>query len=157
VELYSLSKGFNMTGWRSAALVGNADVVEAYWRLKTNIDSGMFTAVQYASSEALAGWRDTTWRMRTIYQRRRDRLVPALRRAGLDVPSPKGTIYLWAPVPEGHDSTSLTRLFLEQADVVVSPGTAYGPGGEGFVRFSLSAPDDALEKAVRRIERRVRL
>ena len=157
VELYSLSKGFNMTGWRSAALVGNADVVDAYWKLKTNVDSGMFTTVQCASVEALAGWRDTTWRMRTIYQRRRDRLVPALRRVGLDVPSPKGTIYLWAPVPEGHDSTSLTRLFLEQADVVVSPGTAYGPAGEGFVRFSLSASDDALEEAVRRIERRVRL
>jgi LL-diaminopimelate aminotransferase len=157
VELYSLSKGFNMTGWRSAALVGSADVVNAYWKLKTNIDSGMFTAVQCATVEALAGWRDTTLRMRTIYQRRRNLLVSALRRAGLDAPLPRGTIYLWVPVPEGHSSASLTRLFLEQADVVVSAGTAYGPRGEGFIRFSLSAPDDALEEAARRIQCHVRL
>src|SRR5918992_854294 len=105
VEVFSLSKGYNMTGWRTAAIVGNAEAVEAYWRLKTNIDSGMFDAVQLAA----------------------------------------------APVPEGHDSASYCELVLEESGVVLSPGAAYGPNGEGFFRISLTVPDERLTEAVERL------
>jgi LL-diaminopimelate aminotransferase len=120
VEVFSLSKGWNMTGWRTAALVGNADAVEAYWRLKTNIDSGMFDAVQLAAVAALdAGPPE---QMRAIYEHRRDLVCGALQAIGVDVTPPKGTIYVWAPVPEGHTSASYCELVLEESGVVVSPG-----------------------------------
>ncbi len=157
VELFSLSKSYNMTGWRAGAIVGNKDVVDAYWRLKTNIDSGMFGAVQRAAAAALDGPQDCVREMCAVYARRRDLLVTALRDVGLHAAAPKGTIYLWAHVPEGHTSASFTELVLNQADVIVSPGAAYGPSGEGYVRFSLTVPDARLDEAVRRIAERVRL
>jgi LL-diaminopimelate aminotransferase len=157
VELFSLSKSYNMTGWRSGAIVGNGEVVDAYWRLKTNTDSGMFKALQHASAVALSGPQDSVRALCELYAHRRDLLVPALQRLGLRATPPKGSIYLWAPVPEGHTSGSFADLVLEQADVIVSPGAAYGPSGEGYVRFSLTVPDARLEEAVRRIEERVRL
>ena len=157
VELFSLSKSYNMTGWRAGAIVGHAEVVDAYWRLKTNVDSGMFGAVQRAAVAALEGPQDCVRDMCTIYARRRDLLVEALRSTGLHATPPKGTIYLWARVPEGHTSASFTELVLGQADVIVSPGAAYGPSGEGYVRFSLTVPDARLEEAVHRIAERVRL
>jgi len=157
VELFSLSKSYNMTGWRAGAIVGNRDVVDAYWRLKTNMDSGMFGAVQRAAAAALAGPQDCVREMCATYERRRDLLVAALRGIGLEATAPKGTIYLWVPVPAGHTSASFTELVLNQADVIVSPGAAYGPSGEGYVRFSLTVPDARLEEAVRRIAERVRL
>jgi LL-diaminopimelate aminotransferase len=157
VELFSLSKSYNMTGWRSGAIVGNGQVVDAYWRLKTNTDSGMFKALQHASAVALSGPQDSVRALCELYAHRRDLLVPALQRLGLRATPPKGSIYLWAPVPEGHTSGSFADLVLEQADVIVSPGAAYGPSGEGYVRFSLTVPDARLEEAVRRIEERVRL
>src|SRR3954454_12613078 len=149
VEVFSLSKGWNMTGWRAAALVGNADAIETYWRLKTNIDSGMFEAVQLAAVAALdAGPPEE---MRALYQRRRDLVCDALREIGVDVRPPKGTIYVWAPVPEGHSSASYCELVLEQSGVVVSPGGAYGPNGEGFFRISLTIDDARLAEAVERL------
>src|SRR3954469_13534885 len=152
VEVFSLSKGYNMTGWRTAAIVGNAEAVEHYWRLKTNIDSGMFEAVQLAAAAALAPAGDAAAReMSQVYQRRRDLVVGALREIGVDVTAPKGTIYVWAPVPEGHTSTSFVELVLEEAAVVVSPGSMYGPSGEGFFRISLTTPDDRIEEAVARM------
>lgn len=157
VELFSLSKSYNMTGWRAGAIVGNPDVVDAYWRLKTNVDSGMFGAVQRAAVAALTGPQDCVRQMCATYARRRDLLVGALRGIGLEARPPKGTIYLWARVPEGHTSASFSEQVLEQADVVVSPGAAYGPSGEGYARFSLTVPDARLEEAVRRIAERVRL
>ena len=157
VELFSLSKSYNMTGWRAGAIVGNPDVVDAYWRLKTNIDSGIFGAVQRAAVAALDGPQDCVREMCATYQRRRDLLVEALHGIGLRATAPKGTIYLWVPVPEGHTSASFTEQVLNQADVVVSPGAAYGPSGEGYVRFSLTVPDARLEEAVGRIAERVRL
>jgi LL-diaminopimelate aminotransferase len=157
VELFSLSKSYNMTGWRSGAMVGNRDVVEAYWRLKTNMDSGMFGAVQRASVAALSGSQDCVREMCRVYQRRRDLLVQGLRDIGLDVEPPKGTVYLWAPVPEGYTSASFTARVLDQADVVVTPGAAYGAAGEGYVRLSLTIADERLREAVQRIEERVRL
>jgi LL-diaminopimelate aminotransferase len=157
VEMFSLSKSYNMTGWRAGAIVGDPEVVDAYWRLKTNLDSGMFGAVQRAAAAALAGSQECVREMCRIYRRRRDLLVEALRTVGMHVEPPKGTIYLWVPVPEGYTSASFTQQVLEQADVVVTPGAAYGPSGEGYVRMSLTLPDDRLEEAVRRIEQRVRL
>jgi len=157
VEVFSLSKSYNMTGWRSGAIVGNAELIEAFWRLKTNMDSGMFEAVQRASAAALDGPQDGVAALRALYQRRRDLLVGALRAIGLAASPPKGTIYLWVPVPTGHTSASFTAQILEQADVIVSPGAAYGPSGEGYVRFSLTLPDERLREAVRRIEERVEL
>jgi LL-diaminopimelate aminotransferase len=157
VEMFSLSKSYNMTGWRSGAIVGNREVVDAYWRLKTNLDSGMFAALQYASAEALNGPQDSVKELCRIYQSRRDLLVAGLRGIGLDARPPKGSIYLWVPVPKGHTSGSFAELVLEQADVTVSPGAAYGPSGEGYVRFSLTVPDARLEEAVGRIRERVKL
>jgi LL-diaminopimelate aminotransferase len=149
VEVFSLSKGWNMTGWRTAALVGNADACNAYWHLKTNIDSGMFEAVQLAAAAALdAGPPEE---MRVIYQRRRDLVCDALAEIGVEVTKPKGTIYVWAPVPEGHTSASYCELVLEESGVVVSPGGAYGPNGEGFFRISLTVPDARLAEAMERL------
>jgi LL-diaminopimelate aminotransferase len=151
VEVFSLSKGFNMTGWRCAAILGNAQAIQAYWRLKTNVDSGLFEAVQLAGAAALAGPRGPIERMNDTYARRRDLVVRALRDIGVRVEPPKGTIYLWAPVPEGHTSTTFAELVLEEAAVVVSPGSMYGPSGEGFFRISLTTPDDRIAEAVERM------
>src|SRR5512134_3603254 len=151
VEVFSLSKGYNMTGWRCAAILGNADAVASYWRLKTNVDSGLFEAVQLAGAAALRGPRSEVGEMCSIYQRRRDLVVGALREIGVDVTAPRGTIYVWAPVPEGHTSTSFAELVLEQAAVVISPGSMYGPSGEGFFRISLTTPDERISEAVERL------
>ncbi|MEW6581490.1 MAG: LL-diaminopimelate aminotransferase, partial [Actinomycetota bacterium] len=156
IEVFSLSKTYNMTGWRSGAVLGNPDLVAAYWQLKTNLDSGMFEALQEASVAALTSDQSSVAEMCGIYQRRRDTLVAALREIGLDVSPPKGTIYLWARVPEGETSASFTEKVLEEAAVVISPGSAYGPSGEGFVRMSLTVPDARLDEAAERIARLVR-
>jgi LL-diaminopimelate aminotransferase len=157
VEMFSLSKAYNMTGWRVGVAVGHAAMLDALWQLKTNIDSGMFDAVQLAAVTALAAGHDHVQEMCEVYRRRRDWLVGALAAAGIEVPRPRGTIYLWVPVPAGHTSASFTELVLEQAAVVVSPGSAYGPNGEGYVRLSLTLPDDRLREAVARIERHLRV
>ena len=151
VEVFSLSKGYNMTGWRCAAILGNADAVAAYWRLKTNVDSGLFEAVQLAGGAALSGPQTPVEEMNAVYARRRDLVVGALREIGVDVDPPKGTIYVWAPVPDGYTSTSFCELVLEQAAVVISPGSMYGPSGEGFFRISLTTPDERLTEAVERM------
>jgi LL-diaminopimelate aminotransferase len=151
VEVFSLSKGYNMTGWRTAAIVGNAEAIDAYWRLKTNIDSGMFDAVQLAAVAALRDGDGTSREMSAIYQRRRDLVCGALKEIGVDVTPPKGTIYVWAPVPDGHTSASYCELVLEESGVVVSPGGAYGQSGEGWFRISLTVPDERLSEAVERM------
>jgi LL-diaminopimelate aminotransferase len=151
VEVFSLSKGYNMTGWRCAAILGNAEAVQTYWRLKTNVDSGLFEAVQLAGVAALGGSTEPPAEMNATYARRRDLVVGALREIGVEVDSPKGTIYVWAPVPNGHTSTSFAELVLEEAAVVVSPGSMYGPSGEGFFRIALTAPDDRIAEAVERM------
>jgi LL-diaminopimelate aminotransferase len=151
VEVFSLSKGFNMTGWRCAAILGNPDAVETYWRLKTNIDSGLFGAVQAAGVAALSGSQEPLQRMNEIYTRRRDLVVGTLGEIGVEVEPPKGTIYVWAPVPEGQSSASFAELVLEEAGVVVSPGSMYGPSGEGFFRISLTTPDERLSEALARM------
>jgi LL-diaminopimelate aminotransferase len=153
VEVFSWSKGYNMTGWRCAAIVGNAEAIEHYWRLKTNIDSGLFEAVQLAGIAALSPDTDGDKReMNALYARRRDLVVDALRSIGVDVTPPKGTIYIWAPVPAGFENAAAyCEHVLENAGVVISPGGAYGPNGEGFFRISLTTPDDRLLEAVDRL------
>jgi LL-diaminopimelate aminotransferase len=153
VEVFSLSKGYNMTGWRCAAIVGNADAIASYWRLKSNVDSGNFDAVQLAGVAALSPDADAeVASMNELYRRRRDLMVDALRKIGVDVTPPKATIYIWAPVPEGFDSSAAyCEHVLEEAAVVLSPGGAYGPSGEGFFRISLTTPDQRLLEAVERL------
>jgi LL-diaminopimelate aminotransferase len=151
VEVFSLSKSYNMTGWRCAAIVGNAEAISAYWRLKTNVDSGLFEAVQLAGVEALSGSQDDVEEMRELYRRRRDLVLAALGEIGIELEPPRGTIYVWAPVPAGHTSASFTEEVLERAGVVVGPGSAYGPNGEGFFRISLTVPDERLAEAVERM------
>jgi LL-diaminopimelate aminotransferase len=153
VEVFSLSKGYNMTGWRCAAIVGNRDAIASYWRLKTNIDSGLFEAVQLAGAAALAPALDPyVQSMNAIYQRRRDLVCDALAKIGVDVTPPRGTIYIWAPVPAGFASAAAyCEHVLEEVAVVVSPGAAYGPNGEGFFRISLTTPDDRLMTAIERL------
>jgi LL-diaminopimelate aminotransferase len=151
VEVFSLSKGFNMTGWRCAGILGNAEAIASYWRLKTNADSGMFEAVQLAGAAALTGPRGPIEEMNVVYARRRDLIVGALAEIGVEVEPPKGTIYVWAPVPAGHTSASFADRVLEEAAVVISPGSMYGPSGEGFFRISLTTPDDRIAEAVTRL------
>ena len=155
VEVFSLSKGYNMTGWRCAAIVGNAEAIAEYWRLKSNVDSGLFDAVQLAGAAALRPELDSEVRsMNAVYQRRRDLVCDALAQAGVNVVPPKGTIYIWAPVPAGFDSAAAyCEYVLEHAGVVISPGGAYGASGEGFFRISLTTPDERLLEAVERLRR----
>jgi LL-diaminopimelate aminotransferase len=155
VEVFSLSKGYNMTGWRCAAIVGNAEAIGHYWRLKSNVDSGLFEAVQLAGATALGPELDQHVRgMNELYARRRDLICEALVAAGVEVTPPKGTIYVWAPVPAGFESSAAyCEHVLEQAAVVISPGSAYGPSGEGFFRISLTTPDDRMLEAVERLRR----
>ncbi len=152
VEIFSLSKGWNMTGWRAGWIAGNPELVERYRHLKTNLDSGMFEAVQAAAVAALTDAGDFPREMSEVYQRRRDLVADALREIGLDVAPPRATPYFWARVPAGYSSSSFAELVLEQANVVVSPGNAYGPSGEGYVRLSLTVPDERLQEAVSRIQ-----
>ncbi|MGO9790454.1 MAG: LL-diaminopimelate aminotransferase [Solirubrobacteraceae bacterium] len=153
VEVFSLSKGYNMTGWRCAAIVGNAEAIAQYWRLKSNVDSGLFDAVQLAAVAALAPDVDAyVAGMNAVYQRRRDLVCDALAQAGVNVTPPKGTIYIWAPIPDGFASAAAyCEHVLEHAAVVISPGGAYGASGEGFFRISLTTPDERLLEAVERL------
>jgi LL-diaminopimelate aminotransferase len=155
VEVFSLSKGYNMTGWRCAAIVGNAQAIAHYWRLKSNIDSGLFEAVQLAGATALGPELDADVRaMNTIYERRRNLVCQALTEAGVEVTPPKSTIYVWAPIPPAFESSgAYCEHVLERAAVVISPGGAYGRSGEGFFRISLTTPDDRLLAALERIRR----
>ena len=153
LEVFSLSKGYNMTGWRCAAVVGNADALQSYWRLKTNVDSGLFEAVQLAAVAALSPEADAeVASMNELYRRRRDLVCEALRAIGVEVQPPHGTIYVWAPVPSGFSSSeAYCEHVLERAGVVISPGAIYGPAGEGWFRVSLTTPDDRLLAAIERL------
>ena len=151
VEYHSLSKTYNMTGWRIGWVAGAPEAIEALKRVKTNIDSGIFDAVQRAGIAALTGPHEHLTRTVDRYRHRRDLLCDGLKSMGIIVDPPKGSVYVWAPVPAGYDSKSFAARLLEQAAVVVTPGTGYGPSGEGFVRFSITIPDDRLEEGVERL------
>ena len=153
IEVFSLSKGYNMTGWRCAVVVGNAEALRTYWQLKTNVDSGLFEAVQLAGVAALSPDADAeVASMNELYRRRRDLVCEALSGIGVQVRKPHGTIYVWAPVPAGFESSAAyAEHVLEEAAVVISPGSIYGPAGEGWFRISLTTPDDRLLTAVERL------
>ncbi|PYI57500.1 aminotransferase class I/II-fold pyridoxal phosphate-dependent enzyme [Paenibacillus flagellatus] len=152
VEFHSLSKSFNMAGCRIAFLVGNAEAVGALRTLKSNIDYGVFSAVQEAGIVALEDhMAGSGWEVASIYERRRDIVVDGLREAGWDVPRPKATMFVWAPIPAGWTSRQISREILLSAGVVVIPGDAFGEQGEGFVRIALVQEEEKLAEAVRRI------
>ncbi|HEY5494918.1 MAG TPA: LL-diaminopimelate aminotransferase [Candidatus Anoxymicrobiaceae bacterium] len=151
VEFHSLSKTFNMTGWRIAFACGNSDVIDALGTIKTNIDSGIFNAVQLAGVEALDNGQDDIDRMVAIYRERRDLLVTLLSSLGWEARRPLGSIYIWLKVPDGFDSAGFSEHVLDRAGVFFTPGNAYGPSGEGFVRLSLTVPDERVQEAVRRL------
>ena len=157
VEIFSLSKGWNMTGWRVAWIAGNAEVIERYRRLKTNLDSGMFDALQLAAVAAVTDARDFPAEMSEIYRRRRDLMIDALAAIGLPASPPQATPFIWTRVPDGYTSESFTERVLEEAAVVLSPGSSFGPSGEGYVRVSLTVPDARLEEAARRIASSLRV
>ena len=156
VEFGSLSKTYNMTGWRVGYAVGNAEAIRALATIKTNVDSGIFNAVQRAAVAALNGPVQHVEMMRAIYQKRRDVVVSALGEIGVVVEPPLGSIYVWVPTPEGKSSAEFATELLEEAAVVVAPGTGYGPNGEGFVRFSLTVADERLQEAMQRIRERMK-
>lgn len=152
VEFHSLSKTYSMTGWRVGFVVGNAAAVAALGKVKTNIDSGVFQAVQEAAIAALEGGEEKLHEYCAIYQQRRDLTVDALRSLGLECARPRATFYIWAEVPKGYTSVSFTERVLKEAGVVVTPGSGFGKGGEGFVRFSLTVANERLKEAVERIK-----
>jgi len=153
VEFHSLSKTYNMTGWRIGFVVGNSRVIEALGRVKTNIDSGIFNAIQYAGITALDSVQNSVKEICAIYQRRRDLVVEQLNQMGWNLAKPKGSIYVWIPVPANYTSQSFASYVLERTGVVLSPGNAYGPSGEGYVRISLTVDDARLQEALERIRK----
>ncbi len=152
VELHSLSKAYNMGGFRIGMLVGNATVVEGMTRLKSNLDTGIFRPIQYAAIRALALPEEWITHRNTIYQGRRDRVVAACRRLGMAVELPQAGLYIWPHVPAGFTSSQFALHLLEHTGVAVTPGTNFGTGGEGYVRISLTVPDERLNEAIARIE-----
>jgi LL-diaminopimelate aminotransferase len=152
IEFHSLSKTYSMTGWRIGFAVGNAELVNALGRVKTNMDSGPFQAVQEAAIAALDGDDACVGEYCAIYRQRRDLLVDALRELGLASDPPRATFYVWAQVPKGHSSASFAERVLREAGVVITPGAGFGKSGEGFVRFSLTVGSERLEEAVERLK-----
>jgi len=151
VEFHSLSKSYNMTGWRVGMVVGNAGIIDALRRVKSNLDSGIPQAIQHAAIEALTGPQDCVSEHNAIYQRRRDRLLQTLSQIGLKAKPPRASLYIWARVPDGYTSLEFATSLLEEAGVVVTPGTSYGKHGEGYIRLSLTIPDERLEEALARL------
>jgi LL-diaminopimelate aminotransferase len=153
VEFGSLSKIFNMTGWRIGWVVGSPVAIEALGRVKTNIDSGVFNAVQRAGVAALESGMPHLPELLATYRRRRDRIMEVFWEAGWKVDAPKGALYVWLPTPPGESSVQFTARLLDQAGVVVAPGTGYGPSGEGYIRLSLTIGDERLEEGCERVRK----
>ena len=151
VEIHSLSKSYNMTGWRVGMAVGNSGIIDALRRVKSNLDSGIPQAIQYAAMEALTGSQDCVTEHNEIYQRRRDRLLQTLNQIGLKAKPPRASLYIWARVPDGYNSIEFATTLLDEAGVVVTPGVSYGKHGEGYIRLSLTIPDERLEEAIVRL------
>jgi len=151
MEFHSLSKSYNMTGWRIGMAVGNATMIDALKRLKTNIDSGVPQAIQYAAIKALNGPQECIEEHNAIYQRRRDLVIEVLNNIGLKAQTPKASLYIWARVPKGYSSIDFATDLLERVGVVVTPGTGYGQNGEGYIRLSLTIPDASLVKGLSKL------
>jgi len=154
--LYSMTKSFSMAGWRSAFLLGNAEVVQALVKLKSYLDYGMFQPVQIAATVTINEAPDFPKEICAIYESRCDALIEGLGRIGWDIPKPGGSMFVWAPIPEPYaemDSVEFCSLIVRDADVALSPGVGFGPGGEGFVRFALIENEKRIQQAIRNLKR----
>ena len=151
VEFHSLSKSYNMTGWRLGMAVGNEDIISALMVIKSNLDSGVPNAIQYMGMEAMLLSQEAIEERNAIYERRRDRVVQTLRDIGLDAIPPKASLYVWTRIPEGFTSAEFTALLLDEADIVVTPGNGYGEYGEGYIRLSLTIDDADMEKGLAKL------
>lgn len=152
IELHSMSKSYNMTGWRIGFAAGNAELVAGLGKVKSNLDSGVFEAVQEAAIAAMETGAEEIRRLRTMYQRRRDVLLAGLDALGITYRKPRGTFYVWARTPPGLSSEQWVSILLETAGIMTSPGTGYGPEGEGFFRMALIVPEDRMKETVRRMK-----
>jgi len=150
VEFHSLSKTYNMTGWRIGWACGNSEIISALSKVKSNIDSGIFQAVQVAGKAALEGDESCLKETVEVYRRRRDVVVDWLTSLGWSVPRPKATFYIWIPAPAGRSSLEICQTLLEKADIVVTPGAGFGESGRDFIRIALTVPEERLEEAVKR-------
>ena len=151
VEFHSLSKTHHMTGWRAGMLVGNADMINALFKVKSNLDTGIPRAIQYAAVEALRGSQEHIAERNSIFQRRRDMLTKVLNEIGLKAKIPRATFYIWAKIPQEYTSIDFTKKLLDEARIAVTPGIGYGKKGEGYIRFSLTISDDRLEQGINRL------
>ena len=148
VEFHSLSKSYNMTGWRLGMAVGNADIISALMVVKSNLDSGVPNAIQYMGIEAMALSQDDIDARNRVYERRRDRVAQTLQSVGLDAVPPKASLYVWTRIPQGFSSAEFTAKLLDEANIVVTPGNGYGQYGEGYIRLSLTIGDDDMERGL---------
>jgi LL-diaminopimelate aminotransferase len=153
IEFHSLSKTFNMTGWRIGFAVGHGDIVSGLGQVKTNIDSGLFQAIQEAGTEALNHLDTPLPEIIQIYERRRDVMVKGLKEIGLEVDRPKATFYLWIQIPRGYTSAQFASLLLEQGGIVATPGNGFGEAGEGYIRMALTVDESRLKEAIERLKR----
>lgn len=151
VEFHSLSKSYNMTGWRLGMAVGNADIISALMVVKSNLDSGVPNAIQYMGIEAMSLSQDDIDARNRVYERRRDRVVQTLQAVGLDAIPPKASLYVWTRIPEGFSSAEFTAKLLDEANIVVTPGNGYGQYGEGYIRLSLTIGDNDMERGLERL------
>ena len=152
IEFHSLSKSYNMTGWRVGMAVGNADMIQALMTVKSNLDSGIPQAIQYMAIEAMNMTDNQVRERNDVYESRRNKVVETLNSIGIELDPPKASLYVWAPVPAGYDSASFTSLLLDEADIVVTPGNGYGPSGEGYIRLSLTINDVDMQRGLDRLK-----
>ncbi|MEG0875112.1 MAG: LL-diaminopimelate aminotransferase [Clostridiales bacterium] len=152
IEFNSLSKPFNMTGWRIGFAVGNPEIIATLARYKSNVDSGAFQAVQEAAIAGLESDQSAIKEMQSVYSRRRDVVVKTFNDLGWDLEMPKATFYIWAPVPKGFTSASFAEYILDKAGIVITPGSGYGPNGEGYFRISLTIPEERVKEAAKRLK-----
>jgi LL-diaminopimelate aminotransferase len=153
VEFHSLSKTFNMTGWRIGFVVGHSEIVSGLGRIKTNIDSGLFQAIQEAGTEALNHLDTPLPEIINIYERRRDVMVKGLQEIGLEVDHPRATFYLWIQVPKGYSSAQFATLLIEKGGIVATPGNGFGEEGEGYIRMAITVDETRLKEAIERLKR----
>ena len=151
IEFHSLSKTYNMTGWRLGMAVGNSEMINSLMVIKSNLDSGVPQAIQHMGIEAMNESKEILNQRIGIYQSRRDRVVSTLTNAGLKVATPKASLYVWASVPDGYSSASFSEILLEDRNVLVSPGSGYGKNGEGYIRLSLTISEEQLEEGLSRL------
>ncbi|MDD5093824.1 MAG: LL-diaminopimelate aminotransferase [Dehalococcoidia bacterium] len=153
IEFHSLSKTYNMTGWRIGMAVGNEKMINALMRMKSNLDSGIFQAVQHAAIAAFTGPQDCIAEHNAIYQKRRDAVIRTLNKIGLKANPPRASLYVWARIPQGYTSADFAAKLIDEVGVVVTPGSGYGPSGEGYIRISLTTPDHRLQEGLARLEK----